>query len=79
MKFLVEHPTVKWVTVVVGIISFLFTLAQYGWHLDNKREARLQRVWIEKDEKWFEQDQVWNSGILAALSRIEARCFSEVE
>ena len=61
MKFLVDHPVIKWVMVIVGVVG---SLLSYQWHIQETRAAAIQ-------EGWLELDMQWNTEILSRLERIE--------
>ena len=63
MKFLVDHPFIKWLMVIVAIIGIVLG---YKWHIDEEKLAIME-------SKWLEQDVQWNEEIISRLVRIEEK------
>ena len=62
MKFLFDHPLIKWVMAVIAIVGILLG---YKWHIDDVRLAVMESMWLELDKQW-------NAEIISSLERIEA-------
>ena len=61
MKFLVDHPLVKWLMISIAIGG---PLIGYAWHVQETRAVAIQ-------ERWLELDLQWNADIISRLERIE--------
>ena len=61
MKFLVDHPLIKWVMVIVAIAGILLG---YRWHIEDTQLAAMESMWLELDKEW-------NAEIIIRLGRIE--------
>ena len=67
MKFLVDHPAIKWAMVVVAISGILLG---YQWHIEDKQLAVMENMWLELDKQW-------NADIISRLERIESKLGAE--
>ena len=63
MKFLVDHPAVKWVMIAAAISG---PLIGYAWHIEDKQLAVMESMWLELDKEW-------NADIISRLERIESK------
>ena len=61
MKFLVDHPVVKWLMITIAIAG---SLLSYQWHIQETRAVAIQEGWLKLDVQWNEE-------IISRLKRIE--------
>ena len=63
MRFLVDHPAIKWVMAIVAIVGIILG---YKWHIEDVQLAVMESMWLELDKEW-------NADIISSLKRIEAK------
>ena len=67
MRWLHDHPLVKFVATVSAVAGLLMVGITYRWHLSDERANALQ-------QQWLEQDEAWNAEIIARLRMLERIC-----
>lgn len=71
MRFLIDHPLVRWFLVGIGVMTLFFGALQYQ---GNRMQERLYEI----ESEWLELDQQWNADIADShaeiLKLLRGRC-----